>query len=158
MEIIVTKEDSVEIAMHDSLVMSHVQEFQEYVSSLFPHTNWISLQKVLKQALYEISPQSEFPPDQETLDHLLRSLHAVSNKNMKIHGFAVHNQHTKPFDLNYAIETSNSFSMHRREHKLAGFSPHSPIRLIDRTPWLTPEGSVLFNDGRIEFLLSVNQL
>ena len=44
MEIIVTKEDSVEIAMHDSLVMSHVQEFQEYVSSLFPHTNWISLQ------------------------------------------------------------------------------------------------------------------
>ena len=70
MEIIVTKEDSVEVTMHDSLVMGHVQEFQKYVSSLFPHSNWISLQKVLKQVLYEISPQSEFPPDQETLDQL----------------------------------------------------------------------------------------
>jgi predicted RND superfamily exporter protein len=70
MEIIVTKDDSVEIAMHDSLIMSYVQEFQEYVSDLFPHSNWISLQKVLKQVLYEISPQEEFPPDQETLDQL----------------------------------------------------------------------------------------
>ncbi len=70
MEIIISRNDSVNIAMHDSLVMSHVQEFQEYVSVLFPHTNWISLQKVLKQVLYEISPQSEFPPDQETLDQL----------------------------------------------------------------------------------------
>jgi hypothetical protein len=56
--------------MHDSLVMGHVQEFQEYVSELFPHSSWISLQRVLKQVLYEISPQEDFPPDQETLDQL----------------------------------------------------------------------------------------
>ena len=70
MEIIITKDDSAEIAMHDSLVMDHVQEFQEYISYLFPHSNWISLQRVLKQVLYEISPQEGFPPDQETLDQL----------------------------------------------------------------------------------------
>ena len=70
MEIIVTKNDSVEIAMHDSIIMGHVQEFQEYIFHLFPHSNWISLQRVLKQVLYEISPQEEFPPDQETLDQL----------------------------------------------------------------------------------------
>jgi hypothetical protein len=70
MEIIITKDDSAEIAMHDSLVMDHVQEFQKYISYLFPHSNWISLQRVLKQVLYEISPQEGFPPDQETLDQL----------------------------------------------------------------------------------------
>ena len=70
LEIIITKNDSVEIAMHDSLVMAHVQRFQDYVSEVFPYSNWVSLQKVLKQILYEISPQDQFPPDQETLDQL----------------------------------------------------------------------------------------
>jgi len=70
LEIIITKDDSVEIAMHDSLVMVHVQNFQGFVSEIFPYSNWISLQKVLEQVLYEISPKEKFPPNQETLDQL----------------------------------------------------------------------------------------
>jgi len=70
LEIIITKDDSAEIAMHDSLVMDHIQKFQGYVSEIFPYSNWISLQKVLEQVLHEISPQEKFPPDQETLDQL----------------------------------------------------------------------------------------
>ena len=70
LEIIITKDDSVEILMHDSLVMDHIQKFQGYISELFPYSNWISLQKILEQVLREISPQEKFPPDQETLDQL----------------------------------------------------------------------------------------
>ena len=70
LEIIITKDESVEIMMHDSLVMDHIQKFQGYISELFPYSNWISLQKVLEQVLREISPQEKFPPDQETLDQL----------------------------------------------------------------------------------------
>ena len=70
MEIIISKNDSVEVTMHDSLVMHNVKELQEYLSSLLPHSNWISLQRVLQEVLYEISPEEKFPPDQETLDQL----------------------------------------------------------------------------------------
>ena len=69
-EIIIIKDDSIEVTMHDSVVMGHALQFQNYLSKIFPQSNWISLQKILKEVLYEISPSERFPPDQETLDQL----------------------------------------------------------------------------------------
>ena len=47
-EIIIIKDDSIEVTMHDSVVMGHALQFQNYLSKIFPQSNWISLQKILK--------------------------------------------------------------------------------------------------------------
>ena len=70
MEVIIVKNDSVDIAIYDSLIIGHVKDFQEYLFSLFPHSNWISLPIILEEVFYEINPLEEFPPDQEMIDQL----------------------------------------------------------------------------------------
>ena len=70
MEIIITKHDSIEIPMHDKSIMHHVKELQNQLTNMFPKSNWISIQRVLEEVLYEINPALSFPPDQETLDQL----------------------------------------------------------------------------------------
>ena len=70
MEIIITKDDSIEVPMYDRSIMYHVKEFQNQLTNMFPQSNWISMQRVLEEVLYEINPEVEFPPDQETLDQL----------------------------------------------------------------------------------------
>ena len=70
MEIILTKHDSIDMSMHDRVIMNHVKELQVQLSKLFPESNWISIQRILEEVLYEIDSNEEFPPDQETLDQL----------------------------------------------------------------------------------------
>ena len=70
MEIIISKNDSVEKPMHDKEIMHHVKDLQNKLTNMFPQSNWISIQRVLEEVLYEMNPTIDFPPDQETLDQL----------------------------------------------------------------------------------------
>jgi len=70
MEIIISKNDSVEKPMHDKDIMRHVKNLQNKLTNMFPQSNWISMQRVLEEVLYEMNPTLDFPPDQETLDQL----------------------------------------------------------------------------------------
>ena len=70
MEIIISKNDSVEKPMHDKEIMHHVKDLQNKLTNMFPQSNWISMQRVLEEVLYEMNPTLDFPPDQETLDQL----------------------------------------------------------------------------------------
>ena len=70
MEIIISKNDSIEKPMHDKDIMHHVKDLQNKLTNMFPQSNWISMQRVLEEVLYEMNPTLDFPPDQETLDQL----------------------------------------------------------------------------------------
>ena len=50
--------------------MRHVKNLQNKLTNMFPQSNWISMQRVLEEVLYEMNPTLDFPPDQETLDQL----------------------------------------------------------------------------------------
>ena len=70
MEIIISKNDSIEKPMHNKDIMHHVKDLQNKLTNMFPRSNWISMQRVLEEVLYEMNPTLDFPPDQETLDQL----------------------------------------------------------------------------------------
>ena len=70
MEIIISKNDSIEKPMHNKDIMHHVKDLQNKLTNMFPQSNWISMQRVLEEVLYEMNPTLDFPPDQETLDQL----------------------------------------------------------------------------------------
>lgn len=69
-EIIITKEDTVERPIYDKEIMRYTEKLQKYIYEIFPHSNWISLQRVLKKFIYELDPSIDFPPDQEILDQV----------------------------------------------------------------------------------------
>ncbi len=70
MEIIIEKNDATDLPMHNSMIMGHIKDFQSQLNRMFPESNWISIQRVLEEVLYEIEPDEKFPPDQETLDQI----------------------------------------------------------------------------------------
>ena len=70
MEIIIEKDDNIDLPMHNKVIMGHVKDFQNQLNNMFPESNWISIQRVLEEVLYEIDPNEKFPPDQETLDQI----------------------------------------------------------------------------------------
>ena len=70
MEIIIEKDDAIDLPMHNSAIMGHIKSFQNELNRTFPESNWISIQRVLEEVLYEIDPDENFPPDQETLDQI----------------------------------------------------------------------------------------
>ena len=70
MEIIIEKDDAIDLPMHNSAIMGHIKNFQNELNRTFPESNWISIQRVLEEVLYEIDPDENFPPDQETLDQI----------------------------------------------------------------------------------------
>ena len=69
-EIIITKEDTVERAIYDKEIMRYTQKLQKYIYEIFPYSNWISIQRVLEKFIYELDPNIDFPPDQEILDQV----------------------------------------------------------------------------------------
>ena len=69
-EIIITKEDTVERPIYDKEIMRYTEKLQKYIYEIFPYSNWISLQRVLKKFIYELDPSIDFPPDQEILDQV----------------------------------------------------------------------------------------
>ena len=70
MEIIIEKDDAIDLPMHNSMILGHIKDFQSQLNRIFPESNWISIQRVLEEVLYEIDPDKKFPPDQETLDQI----------------------------------------------------------------------------------------
>jgi len=70
MEIIIEKDDAIDLPMHNSVIMGHIKDFQSQLNRMFPESNWISIQRVLEEVLHEIDPDEKFPPDQETLDQI----------------------------------------------------------------------------------------
>jgi predicted RND superfamily exporter protein len=70
MEIIIEKDDAIDLPMHNTVIMGHIKEFQVQLNRMFPESNWISIQRVLEEVLNEIDPDEKFPPDQETLDQI----------------------------------------------------------------------------------------
>jgi len=69
-EIIITKEDTVERPIYDKEIMRYTEKLQKYIYEIFPYSNWISLQRVLEKFIYELDPNIDFPPDQEILDQV----------------------------------------------------------------------------------------
>ena len=70
MEIIIEKDDAIDLPMHNTVIMGHIKKFQVQLNRMFPESNWISIQRVLEEVLHEIDPDEKFPPDQETLDQI----------------------------------------------------------------------------------------
>ena len=46
--------------MHNKVIMGHVKDFQNQLNNMFPESNWISIQRVLEEVLYEIDPNEKF--------------------------------------------------------------------------------------------------
>ena len=68
--LIIEKDDNIDLPMHNKVIMGHVKDFQNQLNNMFPESNWISIQRVLEEVIYEIDPNQKFPPDQETLDQI----------------------------------------------------------------------------------------
>ncbi len=49
MEIIIGKDDDIDLPMHNTVIMGHIKDFQSQLNRMFPESNWISIQRVLEE-------------------------------------------------------------------------------------------------------------